>query len=72
MTEEQVRHLIISIDTQITRFIPREFHKLIRSTREYRCAISNIINEICYELTNEIIIHKYDDIIKDELERISK
>lgn len=72
MTEEQVRHFIIAIDIQLSHFIPRDFHKLIRSTKEYRWAISNIINDACYYLTNETTNHKYDDLIKAELERISR
>lgn len=72
MTDEQVRHLIISVHTQLSRFIPRDFIKTICKTDQYRWAISDIINNACYYLTNEITIHKYNDLIKAELERISQ
>lgn len=72
MTEEQVRHFIISVDTQLSRFIPRDFIKTIRQTDQYRWAISDIVNSACYYLTNESAFHKYDDLIKAELERIAR
>lgn len=74
MTEEQVRYLIISIDTQLSRFIPRDFKNTIRKTKEYKWAISDIIRNACFCITGEHTgkIHEYDDLIKSEIERISR
>jgi len=73
MTQEQVEHLLISIDTQFTRFIPRDFINTIRKTREYQWAISDIIRSACFYITGEHPgdIHEFDELIKSELERIS-
>ena len=74
MTEEQVRHLLISIDTRLCRFIPRDFLNTIRKTKEYQWTIIDIIRSACFYITGEHPgdIHEYDDLIKEEIERISK
>jgi hypothetical protein len=73
MTEEQVKHLIVSVLLNLERFIPREFQKTIRQTKEMRWAISDIIRSAEFYITGEHSdkLHAYDDIIKSELDRIS-
>ena len=68
MTEEQVRHFIISVHVQLSQFIPQDFHKTICKTDKYRWAIENIVRNACFYL----IGNKYDykDLIKSELERL--
>lgn len=74
MTEEQVIGLIVGIDIQLTHFIPQDFKNTIRKTKEYRCAINNIIGDAYYYITGGKILplHEYDDLIKSEIERLTR
>ena len=74
MTDEQARSLIIAIKHNIERFIPRDFQKSISQTDQFRWAISDIVRNAEFYITGEHSrnIHQYDDLIKSELDRLSK
>ena len=73
-TEEQVRKFVISIDIQLTRFIPQSFVREVRKSEMYFWSVREIVRSACFYLTDETVmpIHDYDDIIKEELARINR
>ena len=73
-TEEQIRKFVISIDIQLTRFIPQSFVREVRKSEMYFWSVREIVRGACFYLTDETVmpIHDYDDIIKEELARINR
>ena len=68
MTEEQVRHFIISVHVQLSQFIPQDFRKVVCKTDKYSWAIEDIVRSACCYLTGSK--YDYKDLIKSELERL--
>ena len=73
-TEEQVRKFVIGIDIQLTRFIPQSFVREVRKSELYFWSVREIVRDSCLYLTDEQFfpINDYDDIIKEELDRIAR
>lgn len=74
MTEEQIIGLIVGIDIQLTQFLPQDYKNIIRKTNKYRWAIDNIIGDAYYYITGGKVLplHEYDDLIKLEIERLTR